>query len=64
MREEVEAGLGEPHPPFSLQPLVEMRLQRVKVADIGGGIILLRVGEFRRAPIGRLLLFGNFLLRL
>src|SRR3546814_6564170 len=33
----------------------------MKIADVGGGIVLLRVGQLRRAPVGSLLLLRNLL---
>ena len=61
VRQEIEARLGEAGPPLALEPLVEPRLELVEVAHVGGGIILLRVAELGRTPVGALLLLGDFL---
>src|SRR5687767_15860227 len=52
---EIEAGLGQGRAAFALEPLVELLLHLVEVAHVGGGIILLGVGEVRSAPVGGLL---------
>src|SRR5690348_12356521 len=59
--QEIEAGLGQLHPPLALQPPVELLPQAVQIADIGRGIVLLRVGQHRAAPVRALLLLRDFL---
>src|SRR3546814_16285452 len=61
VRKEVETGLGKTRSAFALKPLVELLPQPMKIADVGGGIVLLRVGQLRRAPVGSLLLLRNLL---
>src|SRR3546814_8711581 len=58
-RQEFEACLGERGAFLAYQPLVELFLKAVQIAHIGCGIILLRIGQQRRAPVGRLLLLGD-----
>src|SRR5688500_850025 len=60
VRQEVEAGLGQSHAALALEPFVELFPERVKIANVGGGIILLGVAELGRAPVGLLLLLGDF----
>src|SRR4029078_3678650 len=43
-RQEVEASLGERRPVLTCQTLVQLLLQLVKIADVAGSIIALRVG--------------------
>src|SRR5688572_22397285 len=59
VRQEIEAGFGEPHPPPALQPFVESLPERMQIAHVRGGIILLRVAELGRAPVRGLLLLGD-----
>src|SRR3954465_1926774 len=59
VRQEVEAGAGEAGPALPLEPFVQSLLQLVEVANVGGGIILLRVRKLRRSPVGALLLLGD-----
>src|SRR3546814_17444617 len=54
-RQEFEACLGERGAFLAYQPLVELFLKAVQIANIGCGLILLRIGQHRRAPVGRLL---------
>ena len=61
MGQEIEAGLRQRRPPLARQPLVELLLERVQIAHVGRGIILLRVAQLGRAPVGGLLLLGDFL---
>ena len=56
VRKEVEAGLRKLDPAFAGQPLVELLLQRVKIADVARRIFALRVIDLRRAPVAGLLL--------
>src|SRR3546814_13737984 len=56
VRKEVETGLGKTRSAFALKPLVELLPQPMKIADVAGGIVLFRVGQLRRAPVGSLLL--------
>src|ERR1044072_1668682 len=51
-----ERGAGRARPPFG-----ELLLQRVEIAHVGGGIILLGVAQFRSAPVRALLLLGDIL---
>ena len=60
VRQEIEAGLGQRDPVFARQPLVELLLQRVEIADVAGRIFALRVAELGRAPVAGLLLLGRF----
>ena len=55
-RQEAEASLRGGHPALALEHGVELGLQRVQVEHVGGGIVLLLVGELVRRPVGALLL--------
>ena len=55
--EEIEASLRHFRPSFAGQTFNQDRVHRVEIADIGGGIILLRVGQAGCAPVARLLHF-------
>ena len=59
MRQEAEAGLGSRHPALAREHGVELGLQRVQVEHVGGGVVLLLVGELVGAPVGALLLLGQ-----
>ena len=61
MWQEIETGAGEFGPVLALQPLVELFLQTVEIADVRRRIFLLRIVQFRRAPVRGLLLLGNLL---
>ena len=61
VRQEVETGLGQRGAALAREADVELLLQRVEIAHVGGGIILLRVAELGRAPVRALLLLGDFL---
>src|SRR6185437_1482584 len=49
--QEIEAGLGELGAPLARQPRVELFLERVEIAHVGRGIILLRIAQFARALV-------------
>ena len=59
--EEIEASLRQLGALFTRQSLDQNHMHFMEIAHIGGGIILLRLGQGRRAPVARLLLLGNFL---
>jgi hypothetical protein len=59
VRQEVETGPGQSRPAFALEPLVELLLHLVEVADVRGGIILLSVRQIGGAPVRGLLLLGD-----
>src|SRR5690242_18974479 len=56
---EVEAGLGERDAILALEPLVELLLGRMEVADVARLIVALGVGYFVGAPVARLLLLRH-----
>src|SRR3546814_9139056 len=59
--QEIETGLRKLRAAFTRQPAIEFRSQQMQIAHVRRSIILLRIREFRSAPIGALLLLGNFL---
>src|SRR3546814_2140959 len=59
--QEIETGLRNLRASFTRQPAIEFRSQQMQIAHVRRSIILLRIREFRSAPIGALLLLGNFL---
>src|SRR4051794_16805502 len=58
-REEVEACLHQFHPILAGEPLVELFLERVEIADVARGIFALRVAELVGPPVACLLLLGK-----
>src|SRR5215212_742844 len=58
-RNEFETGFRQIHPSFSLQHLVESRLDLVKIYHVQRRILLLRIGKDRCSPIRALLLLGE-----
>src|SRR5438270_3514470 len=58
-REEIETGLCQWHPPLALEPLVELRLERVEIAYVARCIVALRIRKLLCAPIAALLLLGH-----
>ncbi len=60
-RQEVETLLRQLHAAFADQAAVQLGLQAVQEAHVAGRIILLRVAEIGRSPVGRLLLLAEFL---
>src|SRR5678815_1425172 len=58
-RNEVETGLRKILPVLAGQPLVQLLLQPVEVADIAGGIFALGLADFRSTPIACLLLLAK-----
>src|SRR3546814_847161 len=59
--QEIETGLRKLRAAFTRQPAIEFRSQQMQIAHVRRSIILLRIREFRSAPIGALLLLGNLL---
>src|SRR5215217_6418916 len=57
--DEFETGFGEVHAVFALKHTVEMTLQIVKIKDVGGSIIKLRVAQLLIAPVRALLLLAE-----
>src|SRR5580692_8240691 len=53
--QEVEAGLGEPHPAFALQHDVQPLLEPVQMRNVAGGVGELFGAELGGAPVGALL---------
>src|SRR5689334_13046910 len=62
-REEVEAGLRQFRALLAPEPLVELLLQGVQVADIACRIVALRVGKVVGAPVAGLLLLGQIVVQ-
>src|SRR5215217_4911442 len=58
-RDEFETGFRQVHSSFSLQHLVESRLDLVKVYHVQRRILLLRIRKDRCSPIRALLLLGK-----
>ena len=61
MGKEVEASLRQRDAIFALQPLVELLLERVQIANVACGIFLLRITELGRTPVAGLLLLRDLL---
>ncbi len=59
--QKIEAGLGQFHAPFALEPRHQHFAQAVEEANVRSGIVALRFAELRGAPVARLLLLGNAL---
>src|SRR5258706_9292490 len=59
--QEIETGLSQRGPPLARQPAIELLAQSVEVTHVRRGIILLRVGQDRAAPVGQLLGLGDIL---
>ena len=57
--QEAETGGGQLLAPFARQHGVEPLLERMQIEHVGRGIGNLRVGQFGRAPVRRLLLLGK-----
>jgi len=60
-RKEVEAGLRDFCAVLAGQTHDQDFMHRVQIAHVGCGIVLLRIGQFRSAPVAGLLLLGHFL---
>jgi len=60
MRQEVETGLGYGGAVLARQIDVKLGFELVQIEHIGGGIGALCLGEILGAPIGGLLLLGEF----
>src|SRR5829696_4120932 len=58
-RDKFETGFRQIHSSFSLQHLVESRLDLVKIYHVQRRILLLRIREDRCSPIRALLLLGE-----
>src|SRR5205823_15131589 len=56
---EVEARLGQRSAVLACEPLVELDLELVKIADVACRIFALRVAQRGRAPVAGLLLLGE-----
>src|SRR3546814_3860195 len=52
--QEIETGLRKLRAAFTRQPAIEFRSQQMQIAHVRRSIILLRIREFRSAPIGAL----------
>ena len=60
-RQEIETGLRQFGSAFALKPFRQAIPQGMQIADVGRGIVALRLIELARPPVARLLLFRNLL---